>query len=363
MATVSIEAVSHSYAQHPILKDVNLKIEKGEFVVIVGPSGCGKSTLLRLIAGLDTVQSGSILINDRCVNKAPPSSRDIAMVFQNYALYPHMTVFDNMAYGLRMRKMDKKVIQERVALAGKILHLTECMHRLPAALSGGQRQRVAMGRAMVRSPAVFLFDEPLSNLDFKLRVDMRHEIKKLHRELSATCIYVTHDQTEAMTMATRIVVFNEGRILQVGSPRMVYDYPNSMFVASFLGHYPMNFMTASIDNVTSKLQLATGLEYSMPTVMQTTNFSSTLVVGIRPEHLKLSPYANPDSFEVEIDRIDDMGADRLVNTVAMKSGEPVMVRMSGDEPVCEGRAFIQMDYSKASLFCTKSSMRVGGWNA
>lgn len=216
---------------------------------------------------------------------------------------------------------------------------------------------------MVRSPAVFLFDEPLSNLDFKLRVDMRHEIKKLHRELNATCIYVTHDQTEAMTMASRIVVFNEGRILQVGTPRMVYDHPNSMFVASFLGHYPMNFMYASMLSATSQLQLATGLELPMPTIMQSSSFSPGLVVGIRPEHLKLSLAAEKNSFEVKIDRIDDMGADRLINAVTVKSGEQVMVRVANDEPVAEGRAFINMDYSKASLFCTQSSMRIGGWNA
>ena len=215
-----------------ILDKINLSIDKGEFVAVVGPSGCGKSTLLRLVAGLDLVSSGSILINNQCVNKIPAAQRDMAMVFQNYALYPHMTVFDNMAYGITMRGMKAAFIRQKVEEVANLLQLTDYLQRKPQALSGGQRQRVAMGRAIVRSPAVFLFDEPLSNLDAKLRAEMRYEIKKLHQQLNTTCLYVTHDQTEAMTMASRVLVLNKGRVEQVGSPQK-YINNRLLFVAGF----------------------------------------------------------------------------------------------------------------------------------
>ena len=363
MATVSIESVSQSFGKQAVLNDVNLNIEKGEFVVIVGPSGCGKSTLLRLIAGLDVVETGSILINNRCVNQTPPSSRDIAMVFQHYALYPHMTVYDNMAYGLKMRKMKKQVIRERVEQAGKMLQLTDCMQRKPSEISGGQRQRVAMGRAIVRSPAVFLFDEPLSNLDFKLRTEMRHEIKKLHQKLNSTCIYVTHDQTEAMTMASRVVVLHKGRIEQVGTPRMVYDYPDSMFVASFLGHFPINFIPATANIERQCLVLSTGVELPTSNICLESPLQDNVMIGLRPEHLKLVEASEPHIFSAMIDSIDDMGSDKLVRAISEKGSESITVRVPGDAPVNEGQCFIQIDLNRASIFSSESGRRLGGWDA
>lgn len=363
MATVVIESVSRSFGQHTVLNDIHLKIEKGEFVVIVGPSGCGKSTLLRLIAGLDTVETGSILINDQCVNATPPSSRDIAMVFQNYALYPHMTVYDNMAYALKMRKLNKQVIRERVEVAAKMLHLMDCIHRKPSELSGGQRQRVAMGRAIVRSPAVFLFDEPLSNLDFQLRTEMRQEIKKLHQQLNATCIYVTHDQTEAMTLASRVVILNQGRIEQVGAPRVIYDFPDSMFVASFLGHFPMNFISAILDVSQNKLVLSTGVELPKPKLNRELVDNDKVLIGVRPEHLRIIETFEPESFAVVIDSIDDMGSDKLVRGRSEKGGEPIIIRVAGDVPVQEGRCFVKIDLFRASVFCLNSGKCLGGWNA
>ncbi len=363
MATVSIESVSQSFGKRTILNDVNLKIEKGEFVVIVGPSGCGKSTLLRLIAGLDVVETGSILINDRCVNQTPPSSRDIAMVFQHYALYPHMTVYDNMAYGLKMRKIKKQEIRERVEQAGNMLQLMDCMQRKPSEISGGQRQRVAMGRAIVRSPAVFLFDEPLSNLDFKLRTEMRHEIKKLHQQLNATCIYVTHDQTEAMTMASRVVVLHNGQIEQVGTPRMVYDYPDSMFVASFLGHYPINFISATLDSERQCLVLSTGIELPTSNICLVSPLQDNVVIGLRPEHLKFVAGSEPHNFSAMIDSIDDMGSDKLVGAISEKGRQSITVRVPGDAPLHEGRCYIQIDLNRASIFSAESGRRLGGWDA
>lgn len=363
MATVSIESVSQSFGKRTVLNDVNLKIEKGEFVVIVGPSGCGKSTLLRLIAGLDVVETGSILINDRCVNQTPPSSRDIAMVFQHYALYPHMTVYDNMAYGLKIRKLKKQVIRERVEQAAHLLQLTDCMQRKPSEISGGQRQRVAMGRAIVRSPAVFLFDEPLSNLDFKLRTEMRHEIKKLHQQLNATCIYVTHDQTEAMTMASRVVVLHNGRVEQVGTPRMVYDYPDSMFVASFLGHFPINFIEAKLDSERQCLKLATGVELPTSNLRLVAPLQDKVVIGLRPEHLKFVAMTEPHNFSATVDSIDDMGSDKLVSAISEKGEQSITVRVPGDALLHEDECYIQIDLNRASIFSAESGRRLGGWDA
>lgn len=362
MATVTIQSVSKAYAEQYVLQDVNLKIDKGEFVVIVGPSGCGKSTLLRLVAGLDDVSQGSILINDKCVNRTPAPARDIAMVFQNYALYPHMTVYENMAYGLRMRGFNKKKINERVEFASKMLQLQDCMDRKPAALSGGQRQRVAMGRAIVRSPAVFLFDEPLSNLDFKLRTEMRQEIKMLHRKLNTTCIYVTHDQTEAMTLAERVVVLNQGRIEQIGSPREVYERPLSRFVASFLGHFPMNFIPGTYDPGSSKITLTEGLEFPYAKI-KTNDILGSIELGIRPEHLKLSKTETQGSFSVKVEFVDDMGSDKLVRVISKKSGIPMCVRVSGETPVVAGTCFVQFDMDKAIVFCAKSGKRLGSDDA
>src|SRR5213593_3240401 len=242
MAKVQLHDVRKSYADLEVIHGVDINVADGEFVVIVGPSGCGKSTLLRMVAGLETITGGEIVIGDRVVNDLEPKDRDIAMVFQNYALYPHMSVFDNMAYGLKIRGFAKSDIGERVNRAAGILELAPLLQRKPRQLSGGQRQRVAMGRAIVREPAVFLFDEPLSNLDAKLRVQMRFEIQKLHRQLSTTSLYVTHDQVEAMTLGERMVVMNAGRAEQIGTPMEVYENPATQFVAGFIGSPAMNFL-------------------------------------------------------------------------------------------------------------------------
>ena len=246
MASVTIRAVSKSFGEVPILHGVDIDIPDGSFTVLVGPSGCGKSTLLRMIAGLEQITGGDILIGDKRVNDVLPKARDIAMVFQNYALYPHMTVRQNMAFALEMAKQDKPTIETKVARAAEILALGSLLDRYPRQLSGGQRQRVAMGRAIVRDPQVFLFDEPLSNLDAKLRVAMRSEIKELHQRLQTTSVYVTHDQIEAMTMGDKIVVMRDGRIEQTGSPLQLYDYPANQFVAGFIGSPAMNFLPGTL---------------------------------------------------------------------------------------------------------------------
>ena len=247
MAQVSLVNLNKIYGSNVLaVNNVNLAIEKREFIVMVGPSGCGKTTTLRMIAGLEDITSGKIFIGEKVVNDVPPKDRDIAMVFQNYALYPHMTVFENMAFALRLRKYPKAEIETRVNDAAEILGIKQYLHRKPKELSGGQRQRVALGRAIVRKPMVFLFDEPLSNLDAKMRVQMRTEIKKLHQRLQATIVYVTHDQTEAMTMGDRIVVMKDGVVQQVADPISLYDMPANKFVASFIGSPPMNFMTGNI---------------------------------------------------------------------------------------------------------------------
>ncbi|MFT5341312.1 MAG: multiple sugar transport system ATP-binding protein [Paracoccaceae bacterium] len=284
MAEVKIQDVRKSYGAVEVIHRVDIDIEDGQFVVLVGPSGCGKSTLLRMIAGLEEVSGGTISINDRVVNNLPPSERDIAMVFQNYALYPHKTVAANMAFSLRMRRMDKAEIEKRVRHAAEILGLTEYLNRHPRSLSGGQRQRVAMGRAIVRDPQVFLFDEPLSNLDAKLRVQMRAEIRELHQRLKTTTVYVTHDQIEAMTMADKIVVMQGGFIEQIGTPLELYDTPANVFVASFIGSPSMNFFDATIHG--AEIEIA-GVRFAAPTRYGVSD-GQKVTVGVRPEHLELA---------------------------------------------------------------------------
>jgi multiple sugar transport system ATP-binding protein len=288
MATIEISELRKSFGLVEVLRDINLSIANAEFLVLVGPSGCGKSTLLRLIAGLESVSDGSISIDGRDVTDLPAKARDIAMVFQSYALYPHMTVAENMAFSLRVRRADKKLIDERVRTAAKILNLSEYLKRKPAELSGGQRQRVAMGRAIVRDPKIFLFDEPLSNLDAKLRVSMRSEIKTLHQRLKTTIIYVTHDQIEAMTMADRIVVLKDGRIEQIGSAMELYDSPANVFVAEFIGSPAMNLLPARL--VTRGLEqsgvIGGDIAVDMPGRVSAAE-GHEIIVGIRPEHLRL----------------------------------------------------------------------------
>lgn len=293
---------------HQAVKGVDLSIKHGEFIVLVGPSGCGKSSILRSIAGLESINSGEIHLAGRRVDKEKPALRDIAMVFQNYALYPHMSVYDNLAYGLKNRGVDKKSIAEKIEQVAKTLKIEDYLDRKPAKLSGGQRQRVAMGRAIVRDPQLFLFDEPLSNLDAALRAHMRLEIKKLQRKLGVTSVYVTHDQVEAMTLADRIVVLNQGEIEQIGSPREVYHQPASTFVASFIGSPAMNFIPASLDK--GYLQVAQQKIF-LPEYQQVS--AQSLTLGIRPEHAGLSATDNTLNLELKISVVEPLGPNQLVH--------------------------------------------------
>jgi len=289
MAPVEFVSVRKSFGAVPIIKGVSFDIADGEFVILVGPSGCGKSTLLRMLAGLENITAGEIRIGGQVVNKMPPKERDIAMVFQNYALYPHMTVAENMGFSLLMNDVPKAEIAQRVKPAAEILGLTSLLDRYPRQLSGGQRQRVAMGRAIVRNPQVFLFDEPLSNLDAKLRVQMRAEIKELHQRLKTTTVYVTHDQIEAMTMADRIVVMHDGIVEQIGAPLDLYDHPANLFVAGFIGSPAMNMIEAKLlPSKANTLVMADGTELPLPKG-HAVPAGRTVIYGVRPEQMKLDP--------------------------------------------------------------------------
>ena len=309
MAGISLAGVRKSYQKLEVVHGVDIEIADGEFIVIVGPSGCGKSTLLRMIAGLEEITAGEIAIGGRRVNDVEPKDRNIAMVFQNYALYPHMSVYDNMSYGLRIRGMPREEIRKRVERAAKILELGALLERKPRELSGGQRQRVAMGRAIVREPAAFLFDEPLSNLDAKLRVQMRLEIQKLHRELRTTSIFVTHDQVEAMTLADRMIVMNAGVVEQVGRPIDVYDDPASLFVAGFIGSPAMNFLPG--ERAAGDVALPGGLRVPLPAELRA-SAPAAITVGVRPEHLTPSTSEGPE-FRFEVETVEALGADSLVH--------------------------------------------------
>jgi sn-glycerol 3-phosphate transport system ATP-binding protein len=331
MAQVHLRGVKKTYDNKiEVIHGIDMEIADGEFIVIVGPSGCGKSTLLRMVAGLERITGGEVAIGDRVVNELEPKDRDIAMVFQNYALYPHMSVHQNMAYGLKIKKMPKDEIERRVQKAAKILELGTFLQRLPRQLSGGQRQRVAMGRAIVREPAVFLFDEPLSNLDAKLRVQMRLEIKRLQRELGVTSIYVTHDQVEAMTLADRLIVMNAGVADQIGTPMDVYDRPASVFVAGFIGSPAMNFLAAKVGQDRKSVDLAgtnANGAIRLPLARPTSAAVGTAVaLGVRPEHLH--PAADgPLQFEVEL--AEPLGADTLLHGRFGAARELVTVRQGG----------------------------------
>jgi multiple sugar transport system ATP-binding protein len=293
MASVEIREVRKAFGAVQVIKGVNVPISDGEFVVLVGPSGCGKSTLLRMIAGLENISAGEIRIADRVVNHVPPKDRDIAMVFQNYALYPHMTVRDNMGFSMKLRSAPAAEIEARVKRAAEILSLQHLLDRYPRQLSGGQRQRVAMGRAIVRDPQVFLFDEPLSNLDAKLRVQMRTEIKELHQRLKTTTVYVTHDQIEAMTMADKIVVMHDGVVEQMGAPLELYDRPANPFVAGFIGSPAMNFMDGRIEDGAAPSFLSDkGLKIEVPGSLGR-HAGKPVMAGIRPEHFRLDPHGHP----------------------------------------------------------------------
>ena len=310
MASVSIEQVKKRFGATEILHGVDIAIPDGSFTVLVGPSGCGKSTLLRMIAGLEQISDGEVRIGERRVNELPPKQRDIAMVFQNYALYPHMTVRQNMAFSLVLAKLDAAKVEQKVARAAEILGLGDLLQRYPRQLSGGQRQRVAMGRAIVRDPQVFLFDEPLSNLDAKLRVAMRTEIKELHQRLRTTSIYVTHDQIEAMTMGDQIVVMKEGRIEQTGSPLELYDHPANLFVAGFIGSPAMNMLPATLlgSGDTAQVVLADGTRLPAPRGSIGSN-GQAVIFGTRPEHLSL---VSEGGIATEVAVVEPTGADTFV---------------------------------------------------
>jgi multiple sugar transport system ATP-binding protein len=295
MATVEIRNVRKAFGPVEVLHGVSVDIADGEFVVLVGPSGCGKSTLLRMLAGLENITSGEIAIGGRVVNSVPPKDRDIAMVFQNYALYPHMTVYDNMAFSLKLANAPKSAMDQEVGRAAKILGLEELLQRFPRQLSGGQRQRVAMGRAIVRNPQVFLFDEPLSNLDAKLRVQMRSEIKELHQRLKVTTVYVTHDQIEAMTMADKIVVMNNGHIEQAGRPLELYDRPANLFVAGFIGSPAMNMLKGTVTG--GALRTDDGTMWPLP-ANGVQPKEGPAIYGVRPEHLRIDSGGIPATVQV-----------------------------------------------------------------
>src|SRR5947207_4843172 len=305
MATVTLDSVRKSFGDREVVHGVSCSVGDGELVVVVGPSGCGKSTLLRMVAGLEAVSAGSVAIDGRVVNGVEPKDRDIAMVFQNYALYPHMSVYDNMAYGLRMRRMTRREIRTRVDRAAAILQLDGLLQRKPRQLSGGQRQRVAMGRAIVRDPKVFLYNEPLSNLDAQLRVQMRVEIKRLQQELATTSLYVTHDQVEAMTLADRLILMNAGNVDQIGRPLDLYEHPATAFVAGFIGSPAMNLLAGRID----RNSVAIG-DVVLPIDALNGTPDRRVLVGLRPEHLNLAP-DGPLALKVEL--LERPGADTILH--------------------------------------------------
>jgi sn-glycerol 3-phosphate transport system ATP-binding protein len=332
MAAVSLREVRKSYTPElQVIHGVSMEIKDGEFIVILGPSGCGKSTLLRMVAGLETITAGEIAIGDRVVNNLEPKDRDIAMVFQNYALYPHMSVYDNMAYGLRIRGLSRSEIDTRVQKAAAILELAKFLERRPRALSGGQRQRVAMGRAIVREPAVFLFDEPLSNLDAKLRVQMRAELQSLHQRLRTTSLFVTHDQVEAMTLAQRMIVMNAGRAEQIGAPLEVYARPATTFVASFIGSPPMNLIPQERDG-------------------------RKVLFGIRPEHLE--PCAESEAkLMVDVDLIEPLGADTLVYG-HVEGGARVAARLHSSAVARAGKLPVRYNPAQGHYFDAGTGARL-----
>jgi multiple sugar transport system ATP-binding protein len=351
MASVTFRRLEKSYGTMKIVQGIDLEIRDREFVVLVGPSGCGKSTTLRMLAGLEAISGGEVLIGDRVVNRLAPRERDVAMVFQDYALYPHKSVFDNMAFGLKVRGFPAAEIRPRVEEAAAMLGISHLLERMPKQLSGGQRQRVAMGRAIVRRPQVFLFDEPLSNLDAKLRGEVRTEIKKLHRAIGTTIIYVTHDQVEAMTLADRIVILRGGVIEQVGTPDEVYATPNSVFVGSFIGSPPMNFATAEVSETGDALLLRDGQRLPLADGLAgrvAGRCGRAVTVGIRPEHFVANDPSAP-RLDCRVEVVEPLGADTLI---AMSiAGDQLVARVPpGLRPEAGSRLSIGVDTRSIHLF-------------
>lgn len=363
MARIELKNLKKVYttskkAELEAVKSINLEIDDKEFVVFVGPSGCGKSTTLRMIAGLENVTAGEIFIDETKVNEIEPKSRDIAMVFQNYALYPHMSVYENMAFGLKNRKVPKNIIETKVREVAKTLGIEEELSRRPKELSGGQRQRVAMGRAMVRNPKVFLMDEPLSNLDAKLRVQMRNELTKLHRELQTTFVFVTHDQIEAMTLATKIVVMNDGNIMQVDTPERIFNNPANLFVAGFIGSPQMNFLNG-------KYIVEKGASYfsrnDFKILIQNTDFNCDvengreIILGIRPEYVQASSNNQSNSFPCTVNIIENMGSYQNIYCVFDK--ESIVIKVDSTTKLTIGEEiFVELIKSRIQLFDKKSEL-------
>lgn len=344
----------------PAVEDVSIEIQDKEFVVLVGPSGCGKSTTLRMIAGLEEITSGEIYIDDTLVNDIEPKDRDVSMVFQNYALYPHMTVFDNMAFGLKLRKTPKEEIEKKITETARMLGIEEYLNRKPAALSGGQRQRVALGRAIVRNPKVFLFDEPLSNLDAKLRAEMRSEISALHDKLQTTFIYVTHDQVEAMTMGTRMVVMKDGKIMQIGTPDEVYEHPANKFVAGFLGMPQMNFIEGVFDG-DSRIETESGIKVVLPEAkaqkIKEKNIEKGMVVtiGIRPEEFHITE----NGMSCRIELVENLGSESLLHVSFAWEEEskktPIVIKKIGKNTFNKGEIIkVEANANAVSVFDKES---------
>ena len=350
MATIKLEDLVKTYGDVEVLHDLNGNIQDGEFVVVVGPSGCGKSTLLRMIAGLEKITSGKISIGDKIVNDLEPADRDIAMVFQNYALYPHMSVRQNMGYGLKIRKIDKQEIERRVLEAAEILGISEYLDRKPRQLSGGQRQRVAMGRAIVRDPQVFLFDEPLSNLDAKLRVQMRLEIRKLQKRLKVTSIYVTHDQVEAMTLGDRLMVLNDGVVEQFGTPIELYDNPETIFVAGFIGSPSMNFIPAECSE--KSIFLCNGQE-----IKKSLKYKGQVSIGIRPEHLQEDKKGN---IRIVVQMVEQLGSNSLLHGNLQDTDIDIVASLSGHVTAETGSIVsFSADETNIHVFNPETEKRLG----
>lgn len=364
MADIILKNIVKTYEDgHTVIPNLNLEIKNKEFIILVGPSGCGKSTTLRMIAGLEEISGGELIIGGKTVNNIPPKDRDIAMVFQSYALYPHMTVYKNMAFGLTLRKVNKAEIDKRVREAAKILELENYLNKKPRALSGGQRQRVALGRAMVRDPEVFLLDEPLSNLDAKLRAEMRSHIIKLHQRLQTTFVYVTHDQTEAMTMADRIVVMKDGIIQQIDAPQNLYEFPANKFVAGFIGTPEMNFfsVTCSAEKESVKL-ISDGFEINI--LKNYSNLSKynnkQLILGIRPEAFSLSPDFSQSAFlNVKTEFEEHMGAETYLHAVVGANKTPLTARIKADiTNSAKNDITLYFNPQKVHLFDQKTEARI-----
>ena len=352
MATVEIKELHKSFGDVEILHGISFTIPDGAFVALVGPSGCGKSTILRLIAGLEEITSGEIHIGDNIINDVEPKNRNIAMVFQNYALYPHLTVAQNMGFSLKLLKKSKAEIERAVQHTAEILGVNKLLHRLPKQLSGGQRQRVAMGRAIVRKPQVFLFDEPLSNLDAKLRVQMRAELKALHRRLTTTTVYVTHDQIEAMTMADIVVVMRDGNVEQVGRPLELYDKPVNQFVAGFIGSPAMGFLPATTKVGSSEMVLSDGQVLSKPTCAA---LDGGYIIGLRPEHIQLG--GNGASFKATIEASEQTGSETLLLARLADQEITILLRERFDTPIGDVQTFV-IDPTAVQVFDSQTGARL-----